>query len=142
MISLPDVNVWIALTVQKHVLHRAAHRWFTSAKEEKLVFCRITQAGFLRLLSNRHVMQDEAMTPDQAWQTYRILRSDRRVGYLSEPAGLPEIWDTFTRGSRTAPNLWTDAYLCAFAHAANLTFVTFDSGIPQRPDTKTLVLAS
>ncbi len=66
MICLPDVNVWIALTVDKHVLHLAARRWFMNATEEKLVFCRITQAGFLRLLTNRHVMQDEVMTPDRA----------------------------------------------------------------------------
>jgi len=81
------------------------------------------------------------MTPDLAWKTYRTLRSDRRIGYLSEPGGLPEIWDTFTEGSRTSPNLWTDAYLCAFAHAARLTLVTFDAGIPARERLNRLVLA-
>lgn len=26
-------------------------------------------------------MQEEVMRPDEAWQAYRLLRSDRRIGY-------------------------------------------------------------
>lgn len=60
---------------------------------------------------------------------------------LLEPCGLPEIWQSFTEGRRTSPNLWTDAYLCAFARAAHLTLVTFDSKIPARSDLNCLILA-
>jgi toxin-antitoxin system PIN domain toxin len=77
MNCLPDVNVWIALAAEKHVHHSAARRWFSSRTEEKLAFCRFTQVGFLRLLTNRHVMQEEVMSPGQAWAAYHILRSDR-----------------------------------------------------------------
>ncbi len=96
--------------------------------------------GFLRLLTNKHVMEEAVMIPNQAWETYRVLRSDRRIRYLAEPIGLPELWQSFTLGKATSPNLWTDAYLCAFVHAAGLTLVTFDSKIPKRSDVGCLVL--
>lgn len=96
--------------------------------------------GFLRLLTNKHVMQEEVMSPDQAWQTYRALRSDWRIRYLAEPIELAELWHSFTLGRATSPNLWTDAYLCAFVHAAGLTLVTFDAKIPKRPDVSCVVL--
>ncbi|MGI8746194.1 MAG: PIN domain-containing protein [Bryobacteraceae bacterium] len=105
------------------------------------MFCRLTQLGFLRLLTNKHVMQEEVMSPGRAWQAYRVLRSDRRIGYLPEPNDLAETWDTFTEGRLSSPNLWTDAYLCAFAHAAGLTLVTFDAKIPTRSGLSCLVPA-
>ena len=89
--------------------------------------------GFLRLLTNKHVMQEEVMGPDGAWQAYRTLRLDRRIGCAAEPHELPETWREFTRGPRTSPNIWTDAYLCAFASAARWTLVTLDAKIPARP---------
>ncbi len=104
------------------------------------MFSRLTPLGFLRLLTNKHVMREEVMTPDGAWQAYRVLRSDRRIGYMAEPTGLPETWNAFTEGPLSSPNLWTDAYLCAFAYAARLTLVTFDAKIPAREGVNCLVL--
>jgi toxin-antitoxin system PIN domain toxin len=140
MTYFPDVNVWIALAAERHTHHRAARHWFSKLQDEKLAFCRLTQLGFLRLLTNKHVMQEEVMRPDEAWQAYRSLRLDRRIGYLVEPNELPETWQAFTEGPLRSPNLWTDAYLCAFAHAARLTLVTFDAKIPTREDVSCLLL--
>ena len=86
-------------------------------------------------------MKEEVMRPDEAWQVYRILRLDWRIGYLSEPNELPETWEAFTEGPLSSPNLWTDAYLCAFAHAARLTLVTYDAKIPTREGLNCLVLS-
>lgn len=142
MIYFPDVNVWIAIAAERHTLHRAARHWFSNLQDEKLVFCRLTQLGFLRLLTNKHVMQEEVVSPDEAWQAYRALRLDRRIGYLAEPNELSETWQAFTKGTLTSPNLWTNAYLCAFAHAGRLTLVTFDAKIPTREGVNCLVLSS
>ena len=106
------------------------------------MFSRLTQLGFLRLLTNKHVMQDEVMRPDEAWEAYRVLRKDWRIGYMAEPSELTETWQAFTYGPFSSSNLWTDAYLCAFAHAARLTLVTFDSKIPTREEVNRLVLSS
>ena len=89
MIYLPDVNVWIALAADKHIHHNVAKHWFTNIQADQVLFCRITQLGFLRLLTNRHVMGDEVLSPNDTWRAYRALRADRRIGYLSEPAELP-----------------------------------------------------
>jgi len=140
MTYLADVNVWIALAAERHTHHRPARHWFGGLRDERIAFCRITQLGFLRLLTNKYVMQEEVMNPGEAWQAYRALRSDRRIGFLVEPDDLPESWQEFTQGKLSSPNLWTDAYLCAFAHAAQLTLVTFDAKIPARENVNCLVL--
>jgi uncharacterized protein len=85
MTYLPDVNVWIALAAARHSHHQSARNWFNKLQDEQLAFCRLTQIGFLRLLTNKHVMQEEVMTTGQAWQAYRTLRLDRRIGYSTEP---------------------------------------------------------
>src|ERR1035437_7435796 len=141
MTYLPDVNVWIALAAERHAHHRVARQWFSNLQNEELAFCRVTQLGFLRLLTNKHVMQEEVMSPDEAWQAYRVLRLDRRIGYAAEQNELPETWQTFTEGPRTSSNLWTDAYLCAFANAARLTLVTFDEKMQAREDLNCLLLS-
>lgn len=64
---LADVNLRIALVADQHVHHPAASRCFRNLGDDKLAFCRVTQMGFLRLLTNKHVMQEEVVSPDQAW---------------------------------------------------------------------------
>src|SRR6266513_2186334 len=91
MTYLPDVNVWIALAAERHTLHRAARHWFSNLQDEKLTFCRLTQLGFLRLLTNKHVMQEEVMRPSEAWEAYRVLRMDRRIGYLASVHRFGEV---------------------------------------------------
>jgi hypothetical protein len=59
---------------------------------------------------------------------------------MREPVGLSEEWPEFTPAQSGSPNLWTDAYLCVFAQAAQLTRVTFDSKIPARAHVLCLVL--
>jgi hypothetical protein len=69
-------------------LLRSCFRWYPG--DNNAVFCRITQLGFLRLLTNRHVMQEDVLSPDRTWQAYQVLRTDRRIGYVGEPAELRE----------------------------------------------------
>src|SRR5260370_21928869 len=94
MTYLPDVNIWIALAAERHSHHGAAERWFKNLSDQKLVFCRTTQLGFLRLLTNRHVMEEEVMNPDQAWQAYRALRYVR----VGESGTLPRPVFSLKRG--------------------------------------------
>ncbi len=75
-------------------------------------------------------MQEEVLKPEGAWGAYCALRSDRRIGYVVEPAEMDEFWPRFTAGAGSSPNLWTDAYLCAFAAAASVVLVTFDTSMP------------
>jgi uncharacterized protein len=128
MIYLPDVNVWIALASDRHVHHLSAKRWVDEIRKEQIAFCRISELGFFRLLTNRHVMQDEVLEPVQAWRTYENMRADPRIIFLPEAAGFSEQWRKAGIEVSGGPNGWTDAYLAVFAHQANATIVTFDCG--------------
>ena len=137
---LVDVNVWLALSTPGHVHHRTALDWFESV-EERLFFCRVTQMGFLRLITNRRVMEISVVSTERAWAVLAALREDSRIGYVAEPGGLEESWRQQTRGHTMGHNFWTDSYLAAFAEAADLTLVTFDRGFTRRKNVSVRVPA-
>ena len=126
---MPDINVWIALASDRHVHHEEAKKWFAEIEPGGAAFCRVTQMGFLRLITNRHVMGADVVTQKEAWQVYQNLSKDQRVTFLREPSGIEDGWRRLTQGGTAATNTWTDAYLCAFASIRNLQIVSFDSGI-------------
>ncbi len=125
---LPDVNVWIALVFDSHLHHQQALDWLTQCSQTELFFCRTTQQGFLRVASNRKAMGDDVMTLPDAWQAYDTILSDPKVSFFDEPINLDAHWRSFTMSASFSPNIWTDAYLAAFACAADLQIVTFDRG--------------
>jgi predicted nucleic acid-binding protein len=84
-------------------------------------------------------MKDEVMNAGEAWRAYRLLRSDDRIRYATEPKSCLKS-GRFLQKARKPRHLWTDAYLCAFAHAARATLVTFDAKIPARRNVPLLVL--
>lgn len=124
----PDINVWIALTTQRHVHHVDATRWFDSfAGSARLFFCRFTQLGLLRLLTSEAVMgADEVLSQTEAWAVYDRWMDDERVALLDEPAAIEDEFRSLTQSRQAAPKDWGDSYLAAFASAAQLTVVTFD----------------
>jgi toxin-antitoxin system PIN domain toxin len=127
----PDINVWIALTIERHVHHIRATRWFESIGGlGRLFFCRFTQLGLLRLLTLEAVMgQNEVMAQAEAWKIYDRWLQDDRIGFLDEPAEIEPPFRALTQSGQAAPKDWADSYLAAFAMAAQLTLVTFDRGI-------------
>ena len=126
MIYLPDVNVWIALTSNRHVHHPIATEWLQGIEQDYVAFCRVSELGFLRLLTNGHVMGNDVLSPSQAWRIYDKWRTDGRVIFLSEPAGFSGAWRQLGDQVSGGPNAWTDAYLAAFAGESNATVVTLD----------------
>ena len=124
----PDINVWIALTIERHVHHTRATKWFESiGGSGRLFFCRMTQLGLLRLLTLEAVMgQKEVMAQAEAWKTYDRWLQDERIGFLDEPVEVEPAFRALTQSGQAAPKDWADSYLAAFAMAAQLTMVTFD----------------
>ena len=108
---LPDVNVWLALTFDSHVHHPAAKLWFDALSGELCLFCRSTQQGFLRLVTNATVFGQNALTLSEAWQKYDVLQSDPYVSYIDEPAGIEPLWRIHTARQSFSPKVWNDAYL-------------------------------
>jgi toxin-antitoxin system PIN domain toxin len=133
VLSLPDVNVWIALAAEGHIHHRPAREWFVAQEDASIAFCRITQMGMLRLLTNANVMGRTPRTIRQAWETFGQLSGDRRLAFASEPAGLEFAWRQLMVQDGVGPSSWTDAYLAAFAVAKSYSLVTFDRGFERWP---------
>jgi toxin-antitoxin system PIN domain toxin len=125
----PDINVWVAAACRSHQHHPSASAWFASADDARIGFCRVTQLGFLRLLTLPAVMRDEVMTPTAAWKNYDQFTSDDRVTFYPEPEDLQNAFRHLTTGKRFAYTQWPDAYLAAFAMTGGLTLVTFDRGL-------------
>jgi toxin-antitoxin system PIN domain toxin len=136
----PDINVWIALTYQRHIHHLIARRWFEGlAPTSRLFFCRFTQLGLLRLLTAEAIMKpDKVMSQAEAWRAYDRWIRDERVEYLDEPADLEPHFRNLTRRPHAAPKDWADSYLAAFAATSRLTLVTFDRAFHRK--VKELVL--
>ena len=104
---LADINFWLALAFEFHQSHATANACFETQDDNAIVFCRMTQLGFLRLASDRRVFLEEALTLVDAWNAYDQMAADPRVGPFN------------------------DAYLAAFAQAADLEILTFDQGFSQ-----------
>ena len=128
MTYLPDVNLLIALTVAEHVSHDTALEWVQAASGDTIALCRVTQMGFLRLLTNARVMAGDVFTADRAWRLMDQIRQNDRFVFVSEPSGLEHTWRTMTSHHQEGANFWTDTYLAAFAGATGHTLVTLDRG--------------
>ncbi len=102
-IFLPDINVWLAAAAGKHVHHATAKQWFTEVERGGAAFCRVTQMGLLRLVTN-----------------------------VAEPESLEPTWKQLTRAVVGGKNLWTDACLTTFAILHGMRLVSFDRRFAKR----------
>jgi hypothetical protein len=138
---LPDVNVWLALAFDSHQHHKPAVEWFSTADVESCCFCRFSQLAFLRLATTPGVMMDQALTLKEAWLAYDALYNDPRVVFADEPDDLEPLWRGYTQHNMFSPKVWNDAYLAAFAQAADIELVTFDKGFVQYRNADVTILS-
>lgn len=123
--DLPDLNVWLALAIAEHPHHRAARTYWREAAAERIVFCRVTMLGLVRLLAQPKLMGSATLALRDAFDVYQRFAALPEVELCAEPGGceahLMNLLD-----AATPARLWTDAYLAAFASAGELRLVTFD----------------
>ena len=129
----PDVNVWLALAHMIHPHHRSAMTWGeTIGNVTPICFCRFTQLGLLRILTNRDAMGSEVMTQSEAWKAYDSFFRNPNARFIEEPAGIDRRFRDRTDRDEISPKQWADGYLAAFTEAAGYTFVTFDKAAAKR----------
>jgi toxin-antitoxin system PIN domain toxin len=138
---LVDVNVWIAISHELHVYHRQAARWFETLSSRQALFCRLTQLGYLRLLTNRNAMGDQVLSQSKAWETFDRLTNDPRVSFLAEPAGIDAHFRRLTQGPHAATKAWSDAYIAAVAHSSDLVVATTDRAFKSFPGVDAVILS-
>jgi toxin-antitoxin system PIN domain toxin len=130
-LSFPDINVWLALAAPEHVHAALARRWWEQ-ETGMIAFSRLTQLGFLRLMTTAAVMDGKPLTIAAAWRVYDRLYEDDRVTFVSEPPEVEKRFREKASGRTASPKLWADAWLLALAQQAEGVLVTFDQALASR----------
>lgn len=137
MVTLPDVNVLVALAWPNHLHHRAARSWFTANRDEGWATCSITQIGFVRLSANSKVTDATATAADAVAVLGRLVDMGHHRYFVDDIDLLVSDDDSMAlvQGYRQV----TDAHLLAVARRHDAALVTFDRGAagldPQGSDT-------
>jgi toxin-antitoxin system PIN domain toxin len=141
--AFPDVNVWLALTYEGHEGHKRAMRWLRETESDKVIFCRMSQIGLLRLLSTEVVMRQDRMSQVEAWAAYDTwYKKDDRIHFVNEPGLLDAVFRGLARSVRpVTPGDWADAYFTAFAQLIGSVIVTFDRRLAERAKPGSLLLS-
>lgn len=146
---LIDTTVWVALSWGRHPHSSTAHRWLRDLPKAsvRLLFCRVTQLGLLRLLTNELVMGQSVFSIEEALDGLDRWREDPRVEFMGEPLGTEKAFRHATAGSakKSATKVIMDAYLAGFAGSERATLVTLDKALSKlghRAGTTVLLLST
>jgi toxin-antitoxin system PIN domain toxin len=132
---LLDVNVWLAAAFSAHPAHGAARRVvITATAIEPALWCRATQQSFLRLASTPVITAAYGVpkaTNGDAWAALQAFLALPQVDVIDEPPELGRPWCDLGAIEQAAPKRWMDAYLAAFAIAADVSLISFDQDFRQ-----------
>jgi uncharacterized protein len=130
-LSFPDMNVWLALATVEHIHSAPAKSWWES-EDGTIAFCRLTQLGFLRLMTTAAAMDGKPLTIAEAWRVYDRLYDDDRVTFVAEPVEVEKRFREKAVGRTASPKVWADAWLLATAQEAGGVLVTLDKALAGR----------
>ena len=125
------MNLWLALALPEHIHFGLASQWWEET-DDPIAFCRLTQLGLLRLLTNSAVMGGKPLTNAAAWRVYDHFFEDDRVVLYGEPPKVEALFREKAIGNAASPKAWADTWLLAFAQAAGGALVTFDKALAGR----------
>jgi toxin-antitoxin system PIN domain toxin len=126
--NLLDVNVLIALQWKGDQAHLRVRKWFLDEGRHSFATCALTQAGFVRVLSNPTLtgVVVQITEAQELLQTLTLLEGHRfwpiELGLLESVA----LFGGHLQGFRQI----TDAYLLGLAIQRKGTLVTLDKAIP------------
>ena len=83
---------------------------------------------------------DEAVSLREGWGLYEKMLSDPRVNLAEEPNDLERHWRNYTNVGSRSPKFSSDAFLAAFARAAEFQLITFDQAFHQFKSLKSVIL--
>ncbi len=127
MLVLPDVNVLVALAWPTHVHHDLVHEWIERYGDERWATCPLTQSGFVRVSSNRHVIA-AAKSPGEALQALEAIIARPRHVFLADEVSIADRrW--IAREKLVGYRQVTDAHLLGVAIKNGAALVTLDRNI-------------
>lgn len=126
-VALLDVNVLVGLLSEDSEFHSASERWFLQNARKGWATCPVTEAGFVRIISNpassRHVIRP-AQAIDVLEDSFRFPVHEFWKDDLSMAEATADFREHVTGHQQT-----TDAYLLGLALRRKGRMVTFDKGI-------------
>jgi toxin-antitoxin system PIN domain toxin len=131
---LLDTNMLVALLWPSHAQHDLALKWFTRHRGKGWGTCPITQAGFVRIVSNPAFSRD-AVTPRDA---VAVLSANTAANdHLFLPNDLPVAEAVAFAGIKLVGHQQlTDAYLLGLALGRGCRLATLDQRISVLTDPK------
>jgi len=126
---LLDANALIALGWPAHEHHEAVHRWFAGRAADGWATTALTQAAFVRIVS-QPAFSGRLVAVSQAAELLLRNIAHPRHRLLPLDFGFEQVLGCCTGGLFGHRQI-TDAYLLATAARHGARLVTFDSGITQ-----------
>jgi uncharacterized protein len=124
---LLDVNVLIALLWPDHEFHGRAQRWFHQNANQGWATCAMTQAAFVRVVSNPTFSHHTVSTEDTVEVLHGSLRHPAHR-FWTEDIGLAEALSYLDR-SLVGHQQITDAYLLGLTIHKKGRLATLDRGL-------------
>ena len=124
---LLDVNVLIALLWEDHESHARVQSWFRRTGAKSFATCALTQAGFVRIVSNPR-FSPAAVTVREAKEMLTIVGRLEGHAFWPMNIGFPEASAPFAHklfGHRQV----SDAYLLGLAIKEKGSLATLDHGL-------------
>lgn len=144
--KLPDVNIWLALTLSGHSQHPVVRNWLDGQEAlASIFFCRATQQGLVRLLTTAEVLAGYGIPPltnREAWAVVESFMADERIAFANEPTGVEEAWKALALRDKNSPKFWVDSWLAAFALCSGFQMITTDRAFSQFKGLELLVVKS
>jgi uncharacterized protein len=125
---LLDVNVLIALLWPPHEAHERAQRWFAKNAGQGWATCAMTQAGFVRVVSNP-AFSRRAVSPRDALQVLGGSVQHPAHHFWTEDIGVAEAVAPFGRRLLGHQQI-TDGYLLGLAIHKKGRLATLDGSVP------------
>ncbi|HWE48650.1 MAG TPA: TA system VapC family ribonuclease toxin [Bryobacteraceae bacterium] len=130
----------LALLVRHHEHHKMARQWFDRLAAGEAGLCRWVQLALVRLLGNRTIMGEYAVSASSAWTLIEELLEDERLFFVREPDSAESAFPALLRYPMPTGKLVGDAWLAANALAGSLRLVTLDGGFRQFQGLEVVVL--
>ena len=127
MSCLLDVNVLIALLWPPHEAHARAQRWFAQNARHGWATCAMTQAGFVRIVSNP-IFSRRAVSPRDALEVLSGSLQHPAHHFWTEDIGVAEALTHFGRRLLGHQQI-TDAYLLGLAIQKKGRLATLDASL-------------
>lgn len=120
-----DINVFLALAVEKHSHRKRAFEYLTENQHRQVVFSNSTMMGYLRASSNLKIEGELLLSPEQSIASWIELSGLLQAVHVPEPIFQAiEFIDRY--GDKLTRKSWSDLYLLLIAQSLGARFVTLD----------------